>query len=159
MCIILQHRVFRYHCIPVCQITVISPWWRRVNHRSHLVKRNDYFKKNYTYLGSLCLHEQNGDTSVIGWPQFGCHFNVFADLILPHDSHCIDITASPRTYQRRYRHVVVMLYNVWLNESSRAPAFWCHDRGDDRNMVVLPIVGDRLAMLTSMLMRWKVCKF
>ena len=74
-------------------------------------------------------------------------------MILPYGSHCIDMTASPRTYQRRYRHVVVMLYNtmnMWLAESSRAPALWRHDNNvDDQNMAVLPIVGGRLAKLTE----------
>ena len=41
-----------------------------------------------------------------------------------------------------------MLCNVWLAESSRAPALWRHYHNvDDQNMVVLPIVGGRLAML------------
>ena len=57
---------------------------------------------------ALCFHEQVGDTIVDEWPHFGCIFNVFTDLILPHNSH--DMTASPRIYQQRYRHVVVMLY-------------------------------------------------
>ena len=35
-----------------------------------------------------------------------------------------------------------MLCNVWLAESSRAPALWRHDHNvGDQNMVVLPIVG------------------
>ena len=115
-----------------------------------LGKGGHYFKKNCTHLLSLCLHEQVGDTIVVGWPQFECNFNVFADMISPYGSHCIDMTASPRTYQRRYRHVVVMLCNVWLGESSRAPALWRHDHNvDDQNMVALPIVGGRLAMLTD----------
>ena len=60
-----------------------------------LRKRGHYFKKNCTYLVSLCLHEQVGDTIVDGWSQFECNFNVFADTMLPYDSHCIDMTASP----------------------------------------------------------------
>ena len=69
---------------------------------------------------------------------------------LPYGSHCTDMTASPRTYQRRYRHVVVMLCNVWLADSFRAPALWRHDHNvGDQNMDVLPILGDRLAMLTE----------
>ena len=47
-----------------------------------------------TYLVSLCFHEQVGDTIVDGWSQFECNFNVFADMILPYGSHCIDMTAS-----------------------------------------------------------------
>ena len=39
----------------------------------------------------------------------------------------IDMTASPKTYQQRYRHVVVMLCNVCLTESSRAPTLRNHD--------------------------------
>ena len=71
-------------------------------------------------------------------------------MILPYGSHCIDMTASPRTYQRRHRHVVVMLCNVWSAESSRSPALWRHyHNADDQNMVVLPIVGGQLAMLTE----------
>ena len=50
--------------------------------------------------------------------------------------------SQSRTHQRRYRHVVVMLCNMWLAESSRAPALWRHDHNvGDQNMVVLPIVG------------------
>ena len=71
-------------------------------------------------------------------------------MILPYDSHRIDMKVSPRTYQRGYQHVVVMLYNVWLAESSRAPALWRHDHNvEDQNMVVVPIVESRLAMLTK----------
>ena len=72
-----------------------------------------------------------------------------------------------RTYQRHYRRVVVMLCNVWLAESSHAPALWRHDHNvDDQNMAVLPIVGVNLPCLrkkicqqNTMWMRWKVCKF
>ena len=71
-------------------------------------------------------------------------------MIRPYGSHWIDWTVSPRTYQRRYQHVVVMLCNVWLAESSRAPALWRHDHNvDDQTVVVLLIVGGRLAMLTE----------
>ena len=50
-----------------------------------------------------------------------------------------------------------------LSESSRAPALWRHDHNvDNQNMMVLPIIGGRLAMLTeenlpsnTMLMRCK----
>ena len=43
-----------------------------------------------------------------------------------------------------------MFYDVWLAESSRAPALWRHDHNvGDQNMVVLPIVGGRLALLTE----------
>ena len=62
---------------------------------SFLRNRGHYFKKNCTYLVSLCLHELVGDTIVDGWPQFECNFDVFADMILPYGSHCIDMTASP----------------------------------------------------------------
>ena len=98
----------------------------------------------------------------------GLNLNVISvDMILPYGSHCIDMTASPRTYQRRYRHVFVMLWNVWLAESSHAPALWRHDRNvDDQNMVVLPIVGIDLPCLRKKIchqnttfMRWNVCKF
>ena len=44
---------------------------------------------------SLCLREQVGDRIVDGWPQFEGNFNVFADIILPFGSHCIDMTPSP----------------------------------------------------------------
>ena len=60
-----------------------------------LRKRGHYFKKNCTYLVSLCLREQVGGTIVNGWPLFDCNFNVFADMILPYGSHCIDMTSSP----------------------------------------------------------------
>ena len=53
------------------------------------------------------------------------------------------MTASPRTYQRRYQHVVVMLCNMWLVKS--APALLRHDHNVD-DMVVLSIVGGRLPM-------------
>ena len=62
---------------------------------SFLRKKVHYFKKNCTYLVSLCLREQDGDTIVDGWPQFVCNFNSFADMILPCGSHSIDMTASP----------------------------------------------------------------
>ena len=88
-------------------------------------------------------------------------------MILPNGIHCIDMTANPRTYQRRYRHVVVMLCNVWLAESSRAPTLWRHDNNvDDQNMVVLPIVVGRIAMITEENLpsgynvnEMKICKF
>ena len=75
-------------------------------------------------------------------------------MILPYGTHCIDMTARhdslSRTYQRRYRHVVVMVCNIWLAESSHAPALWRHDHNvDDQNMTVLSIVVGRLAMLTE----------
>ena len=47
-----------------------------------------------TYLVSLCLHKQVSDTIVNGWPLFECNFNVFADVILPYSSHCIDMTPN-----------------------------------------------------------------
>ena len=56
--------------------------------------------------------------------------------------------SQSRTYQQHYRHVVVMLCNVWLAESSRAPALWRHDHNlHDQNMVVLPILGCQVAIL------------
>ena len=43
-----------------------------------------------------------------------------------------------------------MLCNVWLAESSHAPALWRHDHNvGDQNMVVLPIIWGRLAMITE----------
>ena len=74
-----------------------------------LFKKNGALFQEEAYLVNLCLYEQVGDTIVDGWPQFECNFNVFTDMILPYGSHCIDIIASPRTYQRWYQHVVVML--------------------------------------------------
>ena len=60
----------------------------------------------------------------------------------------------------RYRHVVVMLCNVWLAESSRAPALWRHDNDvGDQNMVVLPCLWKKIRHQNTMLMKWKVCKF
>ena len=53
------------------------------------------FQEEFTYLVSLCLREQVGDTIVNGWPPFEFNFNVFVDMVLPYDSHCIDMTASP----------------------------------------------------------------
>ena len=64
---------------------------------SFIRNKGHYLKTNLTCLVSLCFHEQVGDTIVDGWPQLECNFNVFADMILPHGSHCIDMTASPTT--------------------------------------------------------------
>ena len=119
------------------------------------------------YTPFLSLNKIVGYTIVGGWSQFECNFNVFADMILPFGSHCIDMTASPRTYQRRYRHVVVVLCSVWLGERSRAPALWRHDPNvDDQNIMVLPIVGVNLPCLwkknchqNTMLLSRKECKF
>ena len=56
------------------------------------------------------------------------------------------MTPSPEPINE-HRHMVVMLNNVWLAESSRAPALWRRDHNvDDQNMVVLPIVGGPLVM-------------
>ena len=64
-------------------------------------------------------------------------------MILPYGSHCIDMTASPEPING-------VTGTWWLAESSRAPALWRHDHNvDDQNMVVFPIVGGRLAMLTE----------
>ena len=60
-----------------------------------------------------------------------------------------------------------MLCNVWLAESSRAPALWRHDHNiGDQNMAVLLIVRVDLPCLrkkichqNDMLMTWKVGKF
>ena len=69
-------------------------------------------------------------------------------MILPYGSHCIDMTASPRTYQWHYQHILVMLCNVWLDKRSHAPTLRRRDHNvDDQNMVVFPIIGGRLAML------------
>ena len=46
--------------------------------------------------------------------------------------------------------MVVMICNLWLDESSRAPVLWRHDHNvDNQNMTVLPIIGGQLAMLTE----------
>ena len=112
-----------------------------------LRKRGHYFKKNCAYLVSLCLREQVGGT-INGWPLFDCNFNVFADMILPYGSHYIDMTPSPEPINGATGMWLSCFANVWLAESSRAPALWRHDHNDDdQNMVVLPIVGGRLAML------------
>ena len=43
-----------------------------------------------------------------------------------------------------------MLCNMWLAERSRAPALWRHDHNvGNQNMMVLPIVGGWLALLTE----------
>ena len=131
-------------------------------------KRGHYVRKNCTYLVSLCLHEQVGNTIVDGWTQFECIFNFFADMILPYDSHRIDMTVSPRTYQRGYQHVVVMLYNVWdwlralvhlhcdiMITTSKTKTWWsCRSLGVD-----LPCLRKKICDQNTMLMRWKVCKF
>ena len=93
-----------FKCLVTYIITMILYRWETskecsLGHQSYLRKRRHYFKNNYTYLVSLCPHEQVGDTIVDGWPQFECDFNVFAHLIFPYGSHCIDMTASPRIYQ------------------------------------------------------------
>ena len=132
---------------------------------SFLRKTGHYFKKNCAYLVSLCLHEQVGDMIVDGWPQFECNFNVFANIILPHSSHCIHITASPKTYQWRYRHVVVMLCD-WLRAlvhlhcdimitTSTTKTWWsCRSLGVD-----LPCLRKKISHQNTMWTRWKVCKF
>ena len=53
--------------------------WVKVQLRGteFLRKRGHYSKKNCSYLVSLCLHKQGGDTIVDGWPQFECSFHVF----------------------------------------------------------------------------------
>ena len=112
-----------------------------------LKERGHYVKKNYTYLVSLCLHEQVGDTIVDGWPPFECDSNVFADMILPYSSHCIDMTSSPEPGNS--------VIGMWLScfamcDWLRAESISCHDHNiDDQNMVVLPIVRGQLAMITE----------
>ena len=53
-------------------------------------KGGHYFKKNFTHLVYFCLHEHVGDMIVDE-----CNFNVFADMILPYSSYCINMTANP----------------------------------------------------------------
>ena len=80
------------------------------------------------------------------WMLFQCFCRY--DFAIRHPLHRHD--SLSRTYQRRYRHVIVMICNLWLAESSRAPALWRHDHNaDDQNKAVLPMVGGRLAMLTE----------
>ena len=80
------------------------------------------------------------------WMQFWCFRRYDFAIRKPLHRH----DSQSRTYQRRYRHVVVMLCNVWLAERSRAPALWRHDHNvGNQNMVVLPIVGGWLAMFTE----------
>ena len=75
---------------------------------------------------------------------------MFLSIWFCHTTAIASYDSQSRTYQRRYRHVIVMLCNVLLAESSLAPALWRHDHNvGDQNMVVLPIVGGRLAMLTD----------
>ena len=46
--------------------------------------------------------------------------------------------------------MVVMFCNLWLAESSFAPTLWHHDHNvDDQNMVVLPVIEARIALLAE----------
>ena len=71
--------------------------WVKVQFRGpELYKKKGALFREESYLpGILCLREQVGDTFVNGWPLFECNFNVFAYMILPYGSHCIDMTPSP----------------------------------------------------------------
>ena len=66
---------------------------------SHLVALIVYCENVFEINNHHKIFEENnvqkvGDTIVDGWSQFECNFNVFADMILPYGSHCIDMTAS-----------------------------------------------------------------
>ena len=129
-----------------------------------LKKRRHYFKKNLTYLVSLCFNGQVCHTIVDRWPQCEWNFNVFADMILPYGSNCLDMKASPEPING--------VTGTWL--SCFATCHWLRalvtcivtsdHNFDDQNMVILPIVGFDLPCLrkkiyhqNTMIMSWKVC--
>ena len=127
-------------------------------------------QKNHIYLISLCLHEQFGDTIVDGWPQLECNFNVFADMILPYGSHCIDMTTSARTYQRHYRftgtwfscfatydwlRAHMHLHCDFMIATSTTNTWWsCRS-----SWVNLACLRKKICHQNTMSMRWKVWKF
>ena len=132
-----------------------------------LRKRGRYFKKNCTYLASSCLHEQIGDTIMGGWPQFECNFNVFADIILPHSSHCIDMTPSPEPINGAtgtwlscfatcdWLRALVHLHCDVIITTSTTKTWW-----SSRSLGIdLPRLRKKIWHQNTMWMRWKVCKF
>ena len=86
-------------------------------------------------------------------------------MILPHDGHCIDMTASPTALPARGCHALQRVIGWAL--SWTLPALWHHDHNiGNQKMVVLPIIGvdlpclrKKIRHLNTMLMKWKVCKF
>ena len=84
----------------------------------HFKKKGALFQEKNTYLVYLCLREPVGD---IFWVD-GFNLNVILmfcryDFVIRQSLHRRD--SQYRIYQRRYGHVVVMLCNVWLDESSQ----------------------------------------
>ena len=89
---------------------------------------------NFTYLVSLNLHYEIDDVIFNGWSWFVCIFSSFClpmETSWPCSWHKLSL---PNTYT--LQHVVgweslctciVMHCNVWLDESIRALAVWCHD--------------------------------
>ena len=114
---------------------------------------------------------------LIIYPNFNIYFHKWCQFNLQEISFCrYDFAirqplhrydSQSRTYQPRYWHVVVMLYKVWLAESSRAPALWRHDHNLDEpkhgglvnRWGDLPCLQKKICHQKIMLMRWKVCKF
>ena len=133
---------------------------------SFLRKGGHYFKKNCTFLVSLCLHQQVGGTIVDGWPQFECNSNAFADMILPYGSHCIDMTASPEPINGvtcmwlscfakcDWPRALVHLHCGVMITTSTTNTWWSWSFGVD-----LPCLQKKISHENTMLMRWKVCKF
>ena len=130
---------------------------------SFLRKTGHYFKKNCTYQLYLCL----GDTIVDGWPQFECSFDIFADMILPYGSHCIDMTASPEPINSvtgtrlscfatsDWLRALVHLHCDVMITASATKTWWsCRSLGVD-----YPCLRKKICLQNTMLMRWKICEF
>ena len=80
-------------------------------------KKRAIFQEKLHLPGIFMLSWTNwrGDTIVDGWPQFECNFNVFCRYDFATRQPLYRHNSQSRTYQRRYRHVVVMFATcVWL---------------------------------------------
>ena len=97
---------------------------------SFLRKKRHYLKNDFTYLVSLDLHHQIGDTILNGWSSFMCIFKVFADKT--NQRHCCHCIAAFHWH----KHVPTFNRATLLVEvSSRT----CYCDVNHQNMVILPI--------------------